>query len=1001
MKAIHQCLRKDMPGVREICRELLERGGLDYQDNCFLLFVFGEYVRITEDLRFLEEMRQRAEKLQAQVMEEWQKPHSSLSGEEADHYASNAGMAYGGLYNSNLYIKNEQITRMINGMKNYAYATYTDAGKLVSVKGKKEVKADLLWVCVPFGLFNPEDLVLVEAVKEMTGQLSAYENALLGWYFAEKADYPRAKMHLEKAGDDEAATAVKEIIREKLMQAGAIKESPVIHVPYGNFNRYQPRNYERCPWNPKDGEEVTVFAATWPIRYDEPVYVLAETDGGQRKEIQGIYREETGNYSFALGAFQGGTRISYSFRAGDFRSETYEFRVLKKESIKDIEILDIKEDRIALLLTSVSGNGYLGELRNEGGRMDFGIRDAVEKAEVSHVYQEKDCKIKALPDGNGGMAIEKDGFRINIENIYFWIEDQTVFSTGIKIASGEEEGFYGFGERYNHINQRGNLVDVYVYNQYKDQGIKTYIPMPYFLSSDGYGIHLPTNCYTTFDLCRSFEKSYVIETQMQNFEMNCFIGTPKEVIGQFTALTGKPEMIPEWAFGPWMSSNNWDSEAEVRKQVELTKQHDIPSTVLVIEAWSDEATYYIFNDAVYKENDGGNAFGYEDFHFPEWGRWPDPKGMVSYLHENGLKCILWQIPIIKYINSLHHLQKDKDEAYATEHGYCVKKKDGTPYRMPEGWFTNSLLFDYTSEEASKWWFDKRDYLVSDIKVDGFKTDGGEFVFGDELQFSDGTTGKEMRNEYPNLYISKYYEYIREARKGMVFSRAGFTGAAKSPAHWAGDEKSTFSAFKRNLCAGINAGISGVPFWGWDLAGFSGEIPGAELFVRSTAMAAFCPIMQYHAESKAEFNQDRTPWNIAERRNAPWVIEDYRYFAKLRMAMIPYIMEQAEISAETGIPLMRAMIIEFPEDRKCRDIFDQYLFGSDLLVAPVVEEGKMERTVYVPEGMWINIFNNKEYVGNREYTMESDVHEIIVLQRADSKWHFETDKEKMKVYKREK
>jgi len=118
-------------------------------------------------------------------------------------------------------------------------------------------------------------------------------------------------------------------------------------------------------------------------------------------------------------------------------------------------------------------------------------------------------------------------------------------------------------------------------------------------------------------------------------------------------------------------------------------------------------------------------------------------------------------------------------------------------------------------------------------------------------------------------------------------------------------------------------------------------------------------------------------------------------------MITYIMEQAEISAETGIPLMRAMIIEFPEDRKCRDIFDQYLFGSDLLVAPVVEEGKMERTVYVPEGMWINIFNNKEYVGNREYTMESDVHEIIVLQRADSKWNFETDKEKMKVYKREK
>lgn len=1000
LKAIHHCLRNELSGVREICRELMESGSLDYHEKCFLLFVFGEYVRIAEDFQFLQEMRQKAEALQADVMAEWEKPCSSLFGEEEGFYTSNAGMAYGGLYNSNLYIKDEQIARTINGMKNYAYANFTDAGKLVSVKGGKEVTADLLWICVPFGLFTPEDLVLVESVKEMPEQLSSFETALLGWYYAEKADYRRAKMCLAKVeGSDEAAAVVKEIVSEKLILAGAIKESPVIHIPYGNFNRYQSQNYERFPWNPKDGEEITVFAATWPVRYDEPVYVLVETDSGLRKEIEGIYSQNMGNYSFGLGAFQGGTKISYSFLAGDYQSENYEFYVLKKENIDAIEIIDATEGRIEILLTSDSGNRYKGEIQDREGRIEFGITGGVEGQDAGAGDQRDNaCKIKAVPDGNGGLLIEKDGFTINIENIHFWMEDKNVFSTGVRIAAVKEEGFYGFGERYNHINQRGNLVDVYVYNQYKDQGIKTYFPMPYFLSSEGYGLHLPTNCYTTFDMCRTYEKSYLIETQMQDFQMNCFIGNPKEVIMQFSNMTGKPERIPEWAFGPWMSSNNWDSEAEVRKQVELTKQHDIPSTVLVIEAWSDEATYYIFNDAVYKENNGEKAFGYEDFHFPEWGRWPDPKGMVSYLHENGLKCILWQIPIIKYINSLHHLQKDKDEAYAIEHGYCVKKKDGTPYRMPEGWFTDSLLFDYTSGEASKWWFEKRDYLVKDIKVDGFKTDGGEFVFGDELQFFDGNTGKEMRNEYPNLYINKYYEYIKKERDGIVFSRAGFTGAAKSPAHWAGDEKSTFSAFKRNLCAGINAGISGVPFWGWDLAGFSGEIPSAELFVRSTAMAAFCPIMQYHAESKAEFNQDRTPWNIAERRNAPWVIDDYRYYAKLRMALIPYIMEQAEISVETGIPLMRAMLIEFPEDRKCRDIFDQYLFGSDLLIAPVVEEGKMERKVYVPEGMWINIFDKKEYVGNREYVMEADIHEIIVLQRWDSKWHFETEKDKIQVYR---
>ncbi len=593
------------------------------------------------------------------------------------------------------------------------------------------------------------------------------------------------------------------------------------------------------------------------------------------------------------------------------------------------------------------------------------------------MIQEGNGEITFVNRGNGAFDILVNEFKLGVEQLYMWTNGNEPFSYGIQIKSSKEEGFYGFGERYNHINQRGNLVDVYVYNQYKDQGIKTYFPMPYFLSSQGYGIYIPTNRYTEFDLCKTKHNFYTIESQMKELSLYCFIGNPKEVVSSFSLLTGKPVMLPEWAFGPWMSSNNWDSDAEVRKQVELTKKYDIPSTVLVIEAWSDEATYYIFNDAVYKENDGGDALCYKDFHFPEWGRWPDPKGLVSYLH---------------------HIQKDNDEAYALENGYCATNPDGTPFRMPEGWFTDSLLFDYTSKEATDWWFAKRDYLVKDIEIDGFKTDGGEFVFGDDVCFADGNTGKEMRNEYPKLYIQKNYDYIKEARDGIVFSRAGFTGAAQSPAHWAGDEKSTFDAFKRNLCAGLNAGLSGVPFWGWDLAGFSGEIPSAELFVRSTAMATFCPIMQYHAESKAEFNQDRTPWNIAERREAPYVIEDYRYYAKLRMALIPYIMEQAEISVSTGIPLMRALLLDFPQDSKVWNIFDQYLFGEDLLVAPIVTEGATKRTVYVPSGKWVHIFTKEEFEGSREYTMEANVHEIIVLKKAESKWNFEIENENFKINK---
>lgn len=213
-----------------------------------------------------------------------------------------------------------------------------------------------------------------------------------------------------------------------------------------------------------------------------------------------------------------------------------------------------------------------------------------------------------------------------------------------------------------------------------------------------------------------------------------------------------------------------------------------------------------------------------------------------------------------------------------------------------------------------------------------------------------------------------------------------------PAHWAGDETSTFSAFRRNLCAGLNAGISGVPFWGWDLAGFSGEIPSAELFARSAAMAAFCPIMQYHAESKAEFNQDRTPWNIAERQNAPWVIDVYRYYAKLRIAMLPYIMESAEKSTKTGVPMMRALWLEFPEDEKAGSIFDQYMFGDDFMVAPIVEESATDREVYIPQGIWRNIFTNETFSGRQSVRMHVDVKEIIVLQRQESSWNVELDGE---------
>ncbi|WP_255300623.1 TIM-barrel domain-containing protein [Listeria monocytogenes] len=230
----------------------------------------------------------------------------------------------------------------------------------------------------------------------------------------------------------------------------------------------------------------------------------------------------------------------------------------------------------------------------------------------------------------------------------------------------------------------------------------------------------------------------------------------------------------------------------------------IPSTVVVLEQWSDEATYYMFNDAEYDEKAPSEAYSYDEIRFPSWGRWPDPKGMVDYIHDNKMKLILWQIPIQKYLNRQQHPLKDREEAYMIEKGYVVKNPDGSPYRIPENWFTESLIMDFSNEEGKKWWFDKRQYLI-DIGVDGFKTDGGEFVFGEGLQFADGRRGDEMRNLYPNDYVEAYYQFAQQ-NDGMTFSRAGYTGAQNFPAHWAGDERSTFDAFRRSLIAGLSAGF---------------------------------------------------------------------------------------------------------------------------------------------------------------------------------------------------
>ncbi len=531
-----------------------------------------------------------------------------------------------------------------------------------------------------------------------------------------------------------------------------------------------------------------------------------------------------------------------------------------------------------------------------------------------------------------------------------------------------DEKFYGFGERFNGFNQRGRVVDIYVYDQPYDQEDKTYFPIPFFIAhspSQSYGVYVNSTFFVKFDLGSKFPNRYEIEVDAGrkfNTKLDYYFiygSTPKQILMQYTNITGKPILPPKWVFGLWMSNNNWNTQAKVMGEIQKSLQYKIRPTVLVIEAWSDEATFYIFNDARYIPKKGNENFSYKDFVFPSSGKWPDPKALIDFLHDKDIKVLFWQIPVLKYMEEKNQ-QRENDESYMITNNFCVLEHNGDPYRNRGLWFNKGLIIDFTNPNATKWWLSKRTYLFDDLHIDGFKTDGGEHIFGEDLLFFDGRKGSEMHNAYPNLYLEAYYKFVRKKTggNGVIYSRSGSAGAQAYSLHWAGDQRSTWQNLRRVLFAGLSASMSGISFWGWDFGGFCGEIPTAELYLRSVTMATFCPIMQYHTEHGSP---DRTPWNVQEKTQDHDVIAIFCKYVNLRMNLLPYIYSEAKESSISGIPLMRPMILEYPADPKCSEIADQYFFGSALLVAPVIEKA-MERKIYLPNGDWIDFWTDRVHVG---------------------------------------
>lgn len=567
---------------------------------------------------------------------------------------------------------------------------------------------------------------------------------------------------------------------------------------------------------------------------------------------------------------------------------------------------------------------------------------------------------------------------------------------GLRLAPSER--VVGFGERFDAVDQRGRRLDAVVFEQYKSQGRhgRTYLPMPFahVLGADGWGFHVRTTRRTWFDVGATDPEVLVVEAALggaprERLEVALYDGDPTGVLRAFLDEVGRAEELPAWVLRLWASGNEWNTQAIVMDRMDTHRALDIPVGVVVVEAWSDEHGITIWRDARYEVNLDGSAHEAADFAYPADGAWPDPAGMIADLHDRGIKVVLWQIPLQKTEFDLgadvpQDSQVLADGRAMVALGHAVREADGTPYHNRGWWFPQALMADLSTPEGRDWWTAKRRYLVADQGVDGFKTDGGEHAWGHDLRYADGRRGDEGNNLNPVHYARAFGDLLRSCGKAPVtFSRAGFTGTQAHGIVWAGDEDSTWEAFRSSVTAGITAASCGIVYWGWDLAGFSGPVPEPELYLRAAAAATFMPVMQYHSEFHHHRLplRDRTPWHVAETHDAPEVVEVFRRYAHLRERLVPYLAEQAHRAVRTDRPLMRGLFFDHPDDGEVWRWPLEYLLGDDLLVHPVTEPGVRSWRTYLPAGAWVDAWSGEELAGGRVVEREVPPDVVPVYCRA--------------------
>ena len=497
------------------------------------------------------------------------------------------------------------------------------------------------------------------------------------------------------------------------------------------------------------------------------------------------------------------------------------------------------------------------------------------------------------------------------------------------------EKIFGGGESFTGLDKRGQKIVLWTddANGIQNQGL--YKPIPFFMSSRGYGMFLHTSSPITCDFGNSFNGVNSLMIGDDALDLFVFFGSPKEILDEYTKLTGKSPMPPLWSFGLWMSRCTYSSEKQVREVAARLRENKIPCDVIHLDTGWFETDWRC------------------DYQFST-SRFTDPQKMISDLKADGFHISLWQLPYFVPKNTLFN--------ELVENNLVVRDAKGNlPYE--------DAVLDFSNPKTVEWYQAKLASLLK-MGVGAIKVDFGEAAPENGI-YASGRTGFYEHNLYPLRYNKAVADITKKTTgENIIWARSAWAGSQRYPIHWGGDAESTDQGMAAELRGGLSFGLSGFSFWSHDVGGFTANSVtnmDKNLFARWLAFGMLSSHSRCHGIAPKE------PWNYG---NA--FMDEFRVIDELKYKLMPYVYAQAKDSSEHGLPMVRALFIEYPDDPGSWNVDDEYLFGSSILVAPLMEEGSTGRNVYLPPGTWIDYQTGKSYDGGWQHIEAGQIPVVMLV-----------------------